>query len=75
MGDGNKKLPMDNELTVAGLVPKIEKLRLYCGHGGEIMKSATSILIDCLSIAKVALNVKQEVQLLDSLDENLKHLN
>jgi len=60
-------------VTIAKMVQTIEKKRLYCGRGGEFVRAAVSRFIECLSIAKVPLTVKQQLVLLDSLDSNLKH--
>jgi len=67
---------IDNE-SLAQLVFKIEKERLYRGRGGEIMRSAVSRYIECMSKSNsnIPLTVKQQVGLLDSLDVNLKHPN
>ncbi|XP_060182158.1 tubulin-folding cofactor D-like [Lycium barbarum] len=54
-------LSPDLRNQVAGVVPAIEKARLYCGKGGEIMLSAVSHKIkQCL---------------LDTLHDNLRHPN
>ncbi|KAG6437798.1 hypothetical protein SASPL_102728 [Salvia splendens] len=66
-------LPTDKQKTVAGIVPAIEKARLYRGKGGEIMRSAVSRFIECISIAKISLTEKIKRSLLDTLNENLKH--
>lgn len=61
--------------SITGLVFDIEKKRLYRGRGGEIMRSAVSLLIQRISQAKLQLSVKQQLGLLDILDTNLKHPN
>jgi hypothetical protein len=63
------------ELTpsVVDVVARIEKARLYRGKGGEIMRSAVCRLIQCMSMAALPLSVKQQVTLLDSLDDSVKH--
>ncbi|KVH89203.1 Armadillo-like helical [Cynara cardunculus var. scolymus] len=43
-------LPKDKQKVVAGVVPAIEKARLYRGKGGEIMRAAVSRFIECISI-------------------------
>lgn len=55
------ELPDELKVELAELVPKIEKLRLYRGRGGEIMRAAVCRYIECLSLAKVPLTVKQQV--------------
>lgn len=60
---------------VAGVVLAIEKARLYRGKGGEIMRSAVSRFIECISLARVQLTDKIKRSLLDTLHENLRHPN
>lgn len=50
--------------SIAELVPSIEKRRLYRGRGGEIMRAAVCRLIECISLAKLPLSVKQQVRFL-----------
>lgn len=61
--------------SITSLVFEIEKKRLYRGRGGEIMRSAVSLLIQRISQAKLQLSVKQQLGLLGTLDTNLKHPN
>jgi hypothetical protein len=56
-----KKLPDDSVTDLSELVPKLEKLRLYRGRGGEVMRAAVCRYIECLSLADVPLTVKQQV--------------
>lgn len=65
----------DLQNQVAGVVPAIEKARLYRGKGGEIMRSAVSRFIECISLARVQLTDKIKRSLLDTLHENLRHPN
>ncbi|CAA0813577.1 Tubulin-folding cofactor D [Striga hermonthica] len=71
----NYILSTDKQKVVAGIVPAIEKARLYRGKGGEIMRSAVSRFIECISQAQVSLTDKTRRSLLDTLNENLKHPN
>lgn len=48
-------------VDLSELVVKLEKLRLYRGRGGEIMRAAVCRYIECLSIARIPLTVKQQV--------------
>jgi len=61
--------------ALSGIVPAIEKARLYRGKGGEIMRSAVSRFISCISIAGISLNQKIKKSLLETLNENLRHPN
>ncbi|KAH0728321.1 hypothetical protein KY284_004186 [Solanum tuberosum] len=65
----------DLQNQVAGVVLAIEKARLYRGKGGEIMRSAVSRFIECISSARVQLTDKIKRSLLDTLHENLRHPN
>ncbi|XP_010559107.1 PREDICTED: tubulin-folding cofactor D [Tarenaya hassleriana] len=60
---------------IAGIVPAIEKARLYRGKGGEIMRSAVSRFIECISLTHVPLSERTKQLLLGTLSENLRHPN
>lgn len=47
---------------IAEIVPTVERERLYRGRGGEIMRAAACRMIECLSLARVPLTVKQQVR-------------
>ncbi|KAL4562818.1 hypothetical protein LXL04_026849 [Taraxacum kok-saghyz] len=68
-------LPLEKQKVVAGVVPAIEKARLYRGKGGEIMRAAVSRFIECISIVNISLTEKIKKNLLDTLNENLRHPN
>lgn len=59
--------------AIISLVPTIEKKRLFRGRGGEIMRSAVCRLIECISQAKLPLNVREQVRILDSVAANISH--
>ncbi|KAG2547953.1 tubulin-folding cofactor D-like [Panicum virgatum] len=65
----------DMQKALSGIVPAIEKARLYRGKGGEIMRSAVSRFISCISIAGISLNEKIKKSLLETLNDNLRHPN
>ncbi|KAG8084191.1 hypothetical protein GUJ93_ZPchr0010g7418 [Zizania palustris] len=65
----------DMQKALSGIVPAIEKARLYRGKGGEIMRSAVSRFIACISMAGISLNEKTKKSLLETLNENLRHPN
>ncbi|KAL5796379.1 hypothetical protein ACOSQ2_001199 [Xanthoceras sorbifolium] len=68
-------LSADIQKRVAGVIPSIEKARLYRGKGGEIMRSAVSRFIECISLSHLSLPEKTKRSLLDTLNENLRHPN
>ncbi|PKA48420.1 hypothetical protein AXF42_Ash020938 [Apostasia shenzhenica] len=68
-------LPMEIQKKIAGIVPAIEKARLYRGKGGEIMRLAVSRFIECISLAAISINEKTRKCLFDTLTDNLKHPN
>uniref|UniRef100_A0A0D9XLC9 Uncharacterized protein n=1 Tax=Leersia perrieri TaxID=77586 RepID=A0A0D9XLC9_9ORYZ len=68
-------LTTDMQKALPGIVPAIEKARLYRGKGGEIMRSAVSRFIACISMAGISLNEKTKRSLLETLNENLRHPN
>ena len=55
------ELPDEHLADLSELVVKLEKLRLYRGRGGEIMRAAVCRYIECLSIARIPLTVKEQV--------------
>ncbi|XP_048530765.1 tubulin-folding cofactor D [Triticum urartu] len=65
----------DMQRGLSGIVPAIEKARLYRGKGGEILRSAVSRFIACISMAAISLNEKTKRSLVETLNENLKHPN
>ena len=65
----------DKQKRVAGVVPAIEKARLYRGKGGEIMRLAVSRFIECISLITLPLTERIKRTLLDTLNDNLKHPN
>ncbi|VAH17220.1 unnamed protein product [Triticum turgidum subsp. durum] len=65
----------DMQRGLSGIVPAIEKARLYRGKGGEIMRSAVSRFIACISMAAISLNEKTKRSLVETLNENLRHPN
>lgn len=71
----NYVLSEDKQKITAGIVPAIEKARLYRGKGGEIMRSAVSRFIECIAQAQICLTAKVKRSLLDAINENLRHPN
>ncbi|KAL8192430.1 hypothetical protein R6Q57_027615 [Mikania cordata] len=67
--------PNDKQKVIAGVIPAIEKARLYRGKGGEIMRAAVSRLCECISIVNISLTEKVKRSLLDTINENLRHPN
>ncbi|KAL8235656.1 hypothetical protein R6Q59_016737 [Mikania micrantha] len=61
--------------VLAGVIPAIEKARLYRGKGGEIMRAAVSRFCECISIVNINLTEKVKRSLLDTINENLRHPN
>jgi hypothetical protein len=58
---------------VAGLVPAIDKARLYRGKGGEVMREAVGKLIASMSKVGLPLSKLQNSKVMECLDENLRH--
>ena len=65
-GEANQVDVLNAEIKslIAELVPSVEKARLYRGRGGEIMRSAACRMIECISLARIPLTVKQQVSLI-----------
>ncbi|KAK9814241.1 hypothetical protein WJX72_002759 [[Myrmecia] bisecta] len=66
-------LSPERQAAVAGVVPAIEKARLYRGKGGELMRSAVCRLMECTALLALPLTPQQHIKLHDSIDENLRH--
>jgi hypothetical protein len=49
--DCGHKLPSDLETRVVGLVPAVEKARLFRGRGGEAMRGACCRVIEAIALA------------------------
>ena len=49
---------ISDKQKVGGVVPAIEKPRLYLGKGGELMHVAISWFIECISIVNITLTEK-----------------
>jgi len=61
--------------TMLDLVNQIEKRRLYRGRGGEIMRVAVCRLVECIALARLQLDVKNQVKMLDAVDSSIPHPN
>lgn len=55
---------------VKGIVAQVEKLRLYRGLGGEIMRAGVCHLIYSMSLSKLEFDEKERWQLFKTLQEN-----
>ncbi|XP_057830679.2 tubulin-folding cofactor D isoform X2 [Cryptomeria japonica] len=73
--DCSHQFSSDKQKAIAGIVPAIEKARLYRGKGGEIMRASVCKLIECTSVARIPLSSKIQKILLDTLNENMRHPN
>ncbi|KAJ9523802.1 hypothetical protein QJQ45_020006 [Haematococcus lacustris] len=63
----------DRLQQIAGLVPAIDKARLYRGKGGEVMRQAVSILIGACADAALPASAAQHGKMREALEENLRH--
>ena len=71
-GDG-ANLPVETRKAVANVVPNIEKMRLYRGRGGEVMRGAACRLLEVLAVLKMPCGPKAALEKLKTIDECLKH--
>ena len=62
-----------HKVELMSLVQRIEKLRLYRGRGGEIMRAAVCRLVECVAIAKLPMTTQEQVQMLDSVEASIPH--
>ncbi|EFJ45543.1 hypothetical protein VOLCADRAFT_94333 [Volvox carteri f. nagariensis] len=63
----------ERQAAVAGLVPAIDKARLYRGKGGEVMREAVGRLVERCAGVGLELSAQQHAKVLETLDENLRH--
>ena len=79
LGCGSKSLTTILEDTtmhkLVDLVNQIESRRLYRGRGGEIMRIAVCRFVECFALARIPLDVKNQVKMLDAVDASIPHPN
>eukprot|EP00605_Chrysophyceae_sp_TOSAG23-4_P001221 GSChrysophyteH1.ASY1.ANO1.1331.1 assembled CDS len=69
----SNKLPEAVVEQVVGLVPKLDKSRLFRGRGGELMRQASCSLLENIAKANLQFPLKTRVTLVEFLNENLRH--
>jgi hypothetical protein len=72
-GGEGRLLPDATRKAVSGLVPAIEKARLYRGRGGEVMRGATARLLEVCALLRLPSGPKASKEKLVSLDDSIKH--
>ena len=72
-GGEGRLLPDATRKAVSGLVPAIEKARLYRGRGGEVMRGATARLLEVCALIRLPSGPKASKEKLVSLDDSIKH--
>lgn len=65
------QLSADHSSAVLGVVPAIEKARLY-KIGGELMREAVCSLITSVARSRLSMPVKLQVAMVETLNENLR---
>uniref|UniRef100_A0A7S1HIM2 Tubulin-folding cofactor D ARM repeats domain-containing protein n=2 Tax=Hemiselmis andersenii TaxID=464988 RepID=A0A7S1HIM2_HEMAN len=58
---------------VVGLVPAIEKARLYRGKGGEVMRASACRVVECVARGGLGVINKDVARMMETIDDNLKH--
>lgn len=54
-------LPAEIVTGLLGVVPALEKARLYRGRGGELMRQAACRVVECLALTKPDVAIKTQV--------------
>ena len=54
-------LPAETMEGLLGIVPALEKARLYRGRGGELMRQAACKVVECLALTRAEVPVKTQV--------------
>lgn len=57
-------LPAETVAGLVGVVPALEKARLYRGRGGELMRQAACRVVECLALTRSDVAVKTQVIIL-----------
>ncbi|CAM9179699.1 unnamed protein product [Scytosiphon promiscuus] len=73
LGKVSYALPTETVTGLLGVVPALEKARLYRGRGGELMRQAACRVVECLALTKPDVVIKTQLRLLDSIHESLRH--
>lgn len=55
-------LPAETVAGLVGIVPALEKARLYRGRGGELMRQAACRLVECVALSKSEVAIKTQVR-------------
>ncbi len=72
VAESGQSLPGDLLELVVGVVPMLEKERLYRGRGGELVRTATCLLLRNIARAAVPVTLKLQIAFVDALNEHLK---
>ena len=72
-GGSASGLPAELRKQIGGVVPAIEKARLYRGRGGEVMRSAACRLLEVCALVRMPCGPKAAARTLASIDDSLKH--
>jgi hypothetical protein len=54
------------------VVGKLDKGRMYRGRGGEQLREASCMLVECIARSQLTMPIKVQVALVENLNENLK---
>lgn len=54
-------LPAETVAGLVGIVPALEKARLYRGRGGELMRQAACRVVECLALTKPDVAITTQV--------------
>jgi len=72
-GGSGLALPLQIRKQISDIVPAIEKARLYRGRGGELMRGATTRLIEVCALLRMPAGPRAALKMLASIDDSLKH--
>jgi len=57
---------------VADIIPSLDKARLFRGRGGELLRKTSCLLVENIAQSNLGLNMKQQVSLVEFVNENLR---
>lgn len=65
-------IDQENLISIEQLVPTIEKLRLYRGKNGEMIRESVCFVLENMALADFPLSIKSQILLVEVLNEQIK---
>ena len=69
------KIPEDTLKLIKELISQIDKLKLYRGQGGELIRAAVCHYIYCVSKSRLEMSPADILLFFSTLEDNFRHPN